>query len=103
MIDFKSLLNNTKSTLTSPTAFSLYGVAGVVATGILTFLATKKWVELHSEIQSLRKKCFHHLRNDLPSFGFDHSNPEYDPAWQRGCSDLSRSPWANTVHRRNTA
>lgn len=60
MIDFKSLLNNTKSTLTSPTAFSLYGVAGVVATGILTFLATKKWVELHSEIQ---EECWDKAEN----------------------------------------
>lgn len=43
MVDFKELLKETRSTLTSPTAFSWYGVAGVVATGILTFFATKKW------------------------------------------------------------
>lgn len=43
MVDFKELLKEAKGTLTSPTAFSWYGVAGVVATGILTFLATKKW------------------------------------------------------------
>lgn len=49
MVDFKELLKEAKSTLTSPTAFSWYGVAGVVATGILTFLATKKWSELRSE------------------------------------------------------
>ena len=49
MIDFKSLLNNTKNTLTSPTAFSLYGVVGVVATGILTFISTKKWIKLRSD------------------------------------------------------
>ena len=43
MIDFKAFLNNAKTTLTSPTAFSWYGVVGVMATGVLTFLATRKW------------------------------------------------------------
>ena len=45
MIDFKGFLHNTKETLTSPTAYSWYGVAGVVATGVLTYLSTKKWVQ----------------------------------------------------------
>lgn len=49
MVDFKELLKEAKSALTSPTAFSLYGVAGVVATGILTFISTKKWIELRSD------------------------------------------------------
>jgi hypothetical protein len=49
MVDFKELLKEAKSALTSPTAFSWYGVAGVVATGILTFISTKKWIELRSD------------------------------------------------------
>ena len=49
MVDFKELLKEAKSTLTSPTAFSWYGVVGVVATGILTFISTKKWIELRSD------------------------------------------------------
>lgn len=43
MIDFKELFNNAKTKVTSPTAFSWYGVAGVVATCVLTFVATRKW------------------------------------------------------------
>ena len=44
MFDFKDILKNTKETLTTPTAYSWYGVVGVVATGVLTFLATKRWL-----------------------------------------------------------
>lgn len=64
MVDFKELLKEAKSTLTSPTAFSWYGVAGVVATGILTFLATKKWVELRSEI---KEECWDKAENKIIS------------------------------------
>lgn len=45
MVDFKELLKEAKNTLTSPTAFSLYGVAGVVATGVLTYISTLKLIE----------------------------------------------------------
>ena len=47
MIDFKTLGKQ----LTSPTAFSWYGVAGVVATGVLTFFATKKWMARQKETE----------------------------------------------------
>ena len=43
MIDIKSLSKQAIRTMTSPTAFSWYGVVGVVATGVVTFLATCKW------------------------------------------------------------
>ena len=49
MVDFKDILKNTKETLTTPTAYSWYGAVGVVATGVLTFFATKKWVEFRSD------------------------------------------------------
>ena len=45
MIDFKETLSTVKLRATSPTAFSWYGIVGVVATGVLTFLSTKKWIE----------------------------------------------------------
>ena len=45
MIDLKAIAKQTGEKLTSPTAFSWYGVAGIVATGVLTFLSTKKWIE----------------------------------------------------------
>ena len=45
MIDFKSIGRR----LTTPTAFSWYGVIGVAATGVLTFFATKKWMEREKE------------------------------------------------------
>ena len=64
MVNFKELLKESKSTLTSPTAFSWYGVVGVVATGILTFLATKKWVELRSEI---KEECWDKAENKIIS------------------------------------
>lgn len=45
MIDFKEVLGTFKAKATSPTAFSWYGVAGVVVTGALTFISTMKWIE----------------------------------------------------------
>ena len=60
MIDISSITSNiansVKSTgqkairmATSPTAFSWYGVAGVIVTGVVTFLATCKWQEKKNE------------------------------------------------------
>ena len=43
MIDFKTMGQKAIRTATSPTAFSWYGIAGVIATGVVTFLATCKW------------------------------------------------------------
>lgn len=43
MIDIKSFSKQAIRTMTSPTAFSWYAVAGVIATGVVTFLATCKW------------------------------------------------------------
>ena len=45
MINFKEILSTFKAKAASPTAFSWYGVAGVVATGVLTFISTTKWIE----------------------------------------------------------
>lgn len=45
MINFKEVLSTFKAKATSPTAYSWYGVAGVVATGVLTFISTTKWIE----------------------------------------------------------
>lgn len=49
-INFKVIVGK----LTSPTAFSIYGVIGVAATGVLTFLSTKKWDDW---INSYRYDC----------------------------------------------
>ena len=49
---------NIKAKLTSPTAFSWYGVIGVVATGVLTFFSTKKWLEKdHSDDKPIQEKA----------------------------------------------
>lgn len=64
MVDFKGFVNNAKTTLTSPTAFSWYGVVGVAVTGILTFLSTKKWVELRSEI---KEECWDKAEDKINS------------------------------------
>ena len=45
MIDFQTFKHQAIETVTSPTAFSWYGIIGVVATGVATFLATCKWKE----------------------------------------------------------
>lgn len=45
MINFKEVFNDVKMKATSPTAFSWYGVVGVVATGVLTFISTRKWCD----------------------------------------------------------
>ena len=45
MIDFKEFKNQAIETATSPTAFTWYAIAGVIATGITTFLATYKWAK----------------------------------------------------------
>ena len=43
MIDFQTFKHQAIETITSPTAFSWYGIVGVVATGVVTFIATCKW------------------------------------------------------------
>lgn len=53
MINFKEVFNDVKIKATSPTAFSWYGVAGVVATGVLTFLSTRKWMNWRSANRSV--------------------------------------------------
>lgn len=45
MINFKDLLSTVKTKATSPTAFSWYGIVGVAATGVLTFVSTTKWMK----------------------------------------------------------
>lgn len=65
MVDFKELLKEAKSTLTSPTAFSLYGVVGVVATGVLTYISTKKLVFWKDAIRSeCRDRAFKKAENE---------------------------------------
>lgn len=52
--------------LTSPTAFSIYGVIGVAATGVLTFLSTKKWVNWREDYRNDCKKAT--ILNESPYY-----------------------------------
>lgn len=49
MKNFKYFLDNIKCWATHPTTFSYLGVAGLIGTGILTFISTKKWIEWKEE------------------------------------------------------
>lgn len=49
MNSFKNFLSNAKLWATHPTTFSYLGVAGLIGTGILTFISTKKWIEWKEE------------------------------------------------------
>lgn len=49
MKNFKYFLDNMKCWATHPTTFSYLGVAGLIGTGILTFISTKKWIEWKEE------------------------------------------------------
>lgn len=49
MNNFKNFLSNAKLWATHPTTFSYLGVAGLIGTGILTFISTKKWIEWKEE------------------------------------------------------
>lgn len=49
MNSFKIFLSNAKLWATHPTTFSYLGAAGLIGTGILTFISTKKWIEWKEE------------------------------------------------------
>ena len=48
-MDFQTFKQKAIHTATSPTAFSWYGIVGVVATGITTFWATCKWKNMQHD------------------------------------------------------
>lgn len=72
MIDFKELFGTVKAKATSPTALSWYGVAGVVATGVLTFLSTRKWErwKMHNQFFYIdeAEASVNSESDDLPDF-----------------------------------
>ena len=49
-MDIKAFSQKVVRTATSPTAFSWYGIIGVVATGVTTFIATCKWKNMQRDI-----------------------------------------------------